>query len=100
MAKRKLGPSSGKCSKCGGHISINPPRPCRRCSGEKPQASSEKKERVFTESEVKAMVREILAEQERLHISDGSGGHDIVWAVGIGEVEAVFKAHGIVLDPA
>lgn len=28
---RKLGPSSGKCSVCGGHISVNPPMPCQSC---------------------------------------------------------------------
>ena len=28
---RKLGPSSGKCSVCGSHISVNPPMPCQSC---------------------------------------------------------------------
>lgn len=53
MANRRLGPSSGKCSKCGRRISINPPRPCAFCAGKRPVAQV-KQERVFTESEVRA----------------------------------------------
>jgi len=54
MANRKLGPSSGKCSKCGGRISINPPSPCRNCAGERLATRTVKKERTYTESEVRA----------------------------------------------
>ncbi len=57
-------------------------------------------ERVFTESEVRAMLKDILDAQERLPVNDGSGGQDIVWAVGTGEVEAVFSRVGISIDPA
>lgn len=30
-----LGPSCGKCSRCGGPVSINPPRPCHWCAMKK-----------------------------------------------------------------
>jgi len=63
MWTRKLGPSSGKCRKCGASISINPPRPCYRCSGEKNDRFTSKEERTFTESEVRAMFQVLRANE-------------------------------------
>ena len=59
MSNRRLGPSSGKCSKCGRRISINPPRPCAFCAAKR-SVNLVKQERVFTESEVRVAIERLI----------------------------------------
>lgn len=50
-------------------------------------------ERVFTESEVRAVLEEVLRKESDGDVAPG-------WHVKSGDIYAAFKKHGIVLDPA
>ena len=50
---RKLGPSSGKCNKCGALISVNPPMPCMWCNLKSEIDAAPKKQISVHEEEIK-----------------------------------------------
>lgn len=56
-------------------------------------------ERVFTGSEVKAILREVLTYQATVGIDDGCSGSIATSIVEEAEVLEAFATHGIVLDP-
>jgi hypothetical protein len=70
-----LGPSSGKCERCGGWISVNPPMPCKWCElKEHTEAKKEEEHHLLSSSDIMKLLDLI-----RTSIISEGGDGDAVW---------------------